>query len=844
MYLSCKITYFTLICIIIIIGLRSYEAINILINKKNYIIIVNFFTLPILFLFLLFPIQFLISNLCLPFLSKDYLTTNSKYYSCNIIKKKLKQLPSITIQIPLYDEDFKKVLRPMLRTCIIVRNGYIRKGGKCNIIVNDDGIFKFINDDITKIRECDEIIERIKYYKKYNIAFTARKFKNRKGRFKKASNMNFCFNLSKNKSYSAFNKHFEMKPLKQNISLSLKMKKRKIYPKHKRASSTPTINNEFLGHKINLPRIINNKKNLTIDITVIECKENKNISTISYPPSPTSPTYPPSPTYPFSIISPLTPLNYISEQKIPSDSVSPLSKSLKSLKPLKPLKIEDVKINDISTISPFTFSSSKNKKAEKKSLDHIISILTPNKIKTPSVKNKNINFNLNNENLLKNVYLNKKEIFMMYGDIEIKNYILLIDSDSVIPTGFLENVVKEFEANPMLAYTQNYTIPLYSSYQNYFSKFISHFTINLNEIIFRVSTRNGDISPLIGHNIMIRKKALENISDNNVYWSEDRVSEDFDLCLRFTNAGYYGKFIAYKNKVFQEGVSLSFRDEMNKYSKFAYGASEIIFNPIKDWCKKGVLTDSFYNFIKYSNAPFTSKIGILGYLMTYFSIASAIIVTPIILIVSCYLEHWELLFFDIFYAFLFLSVLFSIINPVVSYIVKKKLENETISTITQKQYIPNVSFFREIMSSIFFCIFYSSISFPIFTGVSSHLLNLNISWGSTVKNLKSEKWYIIFLKIIKEEKKQFLVMIFNGGLLFNIYYLECKNIYVISSLLSLIIGHLLAPFLLTPTLFGLSNYVYDTKDTPTPKNKFIFSLSPKFFRSSKSNKNGLFGIIT
>jgi len=441
MYISCKITYFTLICIIIIVGLRLYEAINILINKKNYIIIINFFTLPILCLFLLFPIQFLISNLCLPFLSKDYLTTNSKYYSCNILEKELKQLPSITIQIPLYDEDFKKVLRPMLRTCIIVRNEYIRKGGKCNIIVNDDGIFKFINDDITKIRECDEIIERIKYYKKYDISFTARKFKNRKGRFKKASNMNFCFNLSKNKSYSAFNKHFEIKPLKQNISSSLKMKKRKIYPKyqkHKRAKSIPFIKNEYLEHKINLSEIIKNKKNLKIDISVTECKEDKIVPIISHPPSPPSLSSLSSQ----STLSPLTPLKHISEQKLPTESLSPSSKSLKPLAALTPLKLKHVKIpdiskndvpitpvtfdsklsiieskNDISVVTPFTFNESKNKKTEEKSLDHIISILTPNTIKTPGVKNKNINFNLNNENLLKNVYLNKKEIFMMYGDI-------------------------------------------------------------------------------------------------------------------------------------------------------------------------------------------------------------------------------------------------------------------------------------------------------------------------------------------------------------------------------------------------------------------------------------------
>lgn len=774
--LSGKITYLTLFIILFIIILRIYETIDIVINQHNYLIIINFITIPILFLFLLFPIQFLISNICLPFLSVKYLTTNSKYYSCKVIEKELKILPSVTIQIPLYDENFKKVLRPMLRTCISVRDDYIQKGGKCNIIVNDDGIFKFINDDINKIEENinRDVIERITYYKKYNIAFTARQLQNRTGRFKKASNMNFCFDIAR---HPVFKSHMPIS------SSSLKIKTRTLLKNQKNTRSkslsnldvgkieNPTV---YLPLKLKIPNVKNKKfQKLSIVIADMEHKD--------------------------EII----------------DIYSPTSSLLKT-------KVDKVdKVNKVDKIDKID-EVDEVKILEDKPLNNMVSILSP--VRKRKLKHKkHINFSVNN-NILQNVYLNKNKKYMTYGDLEFKSYILLIDSDSVIPINFLENVVKEFEENPLLAYTQHYTIPLVSSYQNYFSRFISHFTINLNEIIFRVSTRNGDISPLIGHNIMIRKKALYETSYNKKCWSENRVSEDFDLCLRFTNSGYYGKFIAYKDNIFQEGVSLSFKDEMNKYSKFAYGASEIIFNPIKNWCKKGILTKSFYNFIRYSNAPFTSKIGIVGYLMTYFSIASSIVLTPVILVVSCYVEHWEILFFDIFYSFIFLTVLFSIINPISSYIVKNKLKNMTVSVINNNQYIPDVSFCNEVMSSIFFCLFYSSISFPIFTGVISHLFNLNISWGSTVKTLTSEKKYIIFFKIIRDDKIQFLVMFFNIGLLlFNIYYLKCVNIYVIISLSSLIIGHIITPFLLTPTLFGLSNYEYDIKNTPTPKYKSILS---------------------
>ena len=37
------------------------------------------------------------------------------------------------------------------------------------------------------------------------------------------------------------------------------------------------------------------------------------------------------------------------------------------------------------------------------------------------------------------------------------------------------------------------------------------------------------------------------------------------------------------------------------------------------------------------------------------------------------------------------------------------------------------------------------------------------------------------------------------------------------SMLSLIIGHIITPFILNPTLFGLYNYKYDIDDTPSIK---------------------------
>jgi len=59
---------------------------------------------------------------------------------------------------------------------------------------------------------------------------------------------------------------------------------------------------------------------------------------------------------------------------------------------------------------------------------------------------------------------------------------------------------------------------------------------------------------------------------------------------------------------------------------------------------------------------------------------------------------------------------------------------------------------KELSCSVFFCIFYCSISFPIFLGIVSHLFSLNIGWGTTVKSLRNDKWQNVFFKILRRKK--------------------------------------------------------------------------------------------
>lgn len=45
------------------------------------------------------------------------------------------------------------------------------------------------------------------------------------------------------------------------------------------------------------------------------------------------------------------------------------------------------------------------------------------------------------------------------------------------------------------------------------------------------------------------------------------------------NAGYVVRWASYSKGEFEEGVSLSAEDEINRWQKYAYGCSELVFNP-------------------------------------------------------------------------------------------------------------------------------------------------------------------------------------------------------------------------------------------------------------------------
>ena len=119
-------------------------------------------------------------------------TSNSKYYSGTAPKRTMGELVHVTVQLPVYKESLEEVIMPTIASLKKAITTYERQGGSVGILVCDDGL---------QLLSQEEADKRRNFYFNNSIAYVARPGHNqdgfiRKGRFKKAGNMNYANRLS------------------------------------------------------------------------------------------------------------------------------------------------------------------------------------------------------------------------------------------------------------------------------------------------------------------------------------------------------------------------------------------------------------------------------------------------------------------------------------------------------------------------------------------------------------------------------------------------------------------------------------------------------------------------
>jgi hypothetical protein len=82
--------------------------------------------------------------------------------------------------------------------------------------------------------------------------------------------------------------------------------------------------------------------------------------------------------------------------------------------------------------------------------------------------------------------------------------------------------------------------------------------------------------------------------------------------------GFNGRYCAYPDCEFQEGITRTFDEEAGRHRKFSLGAHELIFNPFQDIISHGIFTPLFRTFLK-CDIPSYYKIFLTAYLCSYTS---------------------------------------------------------------------------------------------------------------------------------------------------------------------------------------------------------------------------------
>ncbi|KAF2709488.1 hypothetical protein K504DRAFT_455200 [Pleomassaria siparia CBS 279.74] len=345
------------------------------------------------------------------------------------------------------------------------------------------------------------------------------------------------------------------------------------------------------------------------------------------------------------------------------------------------------------------------------------------------------------------------------GNVRVGEIILIVDSDTRVPEDCLLYGALEMHESPEVALLQHAS-GIMQVVNNTFENGITYFT-DLVYTSIQYAVGSGDCAPFVGHNTFIRWKAIQSIAfqedGRTKFWSEDHVSEDFDVSLRLQINHFVVRLATYHNGGFKEGVSLTVYDELARWEKYAYGCNELVFHPLIKWFTKGPLTPLFWKFLR-SPIKVTSKITILAYIGTYYAIASAIPLTLANYVLvgligddidQFYITSWKI--------FVGMAVVFNVLSPLAYAMLRHRLGQKTFfwSLVETAKWMP------------FFLLFFGGISFHLLKAISCHFFSIRIEWTTTAKELTESGFRVGLDRIVRDFKWMYMFLVpIIGGMIY------------------------------------------------------------------------------
>ncbi|KAF7188524.1 hypothetical protein HII31_10186, partial [Pseudocercospora fuligena] len=380
------------------------------------------------------------------------------------------------------------------------------------------------------------------------------------------------------------------------------------------------------------------------------------------------------------------------------------------------------------------------------------------------------------------------------GDIRIGEIILLIDCDTKVPKDCLIYGALEMAESPDVAIIQH-SSGVMQVIENTFENAITYFT-NLIYLSIKSSVGHGDVAPFVSHNAFLDWKAVQDMSfkdkaDNNIrkFWTDNNVSEDFDLALRLETAGYSVRYATYHKGEFKEGVSLTVFDELLRWEKYAYGTSEMIFNPLYQWPYRGPFSKLVLKYVFTTRIPGSSKLSLFAYLGTYFAMGATLPLTIAnYFLLGWYKAHLPTAYVPSWTVMLAVIIIFNIASPLTYAWYRQRVQDTTFirALLEHMKWIP------------VFLLFFSGLSFHILKALICHLFSLPIEWSATEKEIGPQGLMVNLDRIMRQFRWVFLffALVIGGMIYLGVFAprgYTIKDFSVIVPLAIQVGGHILLP---------------------------------------------------
>ncbi|KAH7919846.1 hypothetical protein BV22DRAFT_1022266 [Leucogyrophana mollusca] len=672
----------------------------------NYIHFALFAVCPILFCVSLFFTLQLFQNLTMALGPIAHYHTNSKYFSAvppRPNKAVDEALPHVTIQMPVYKEGLDAVLAPSIESIKRAMQTYARQGGTSTIFVNDDGL---------RLLPPEAAAARIRFYAVHNVGWVARpahtfragKVKGgdrdrgfeRRGRFKKASNMNYALDLS----------------LRAERILERLVAERE----EEAASGYGTGASEGGGVVGQAPGTFGlqyqgrdgDDQGVVMPLVGGACA----VGGAGGGGAGTRPGTPalgapgrsgtPTPTQ-----TPNTPTPTSTQTQTQMQAPTPT-----------PFQIEDLEERALHLAMEEVYQESL------------------------AASSRSANSRPTRDSDASDAPRGYRPWAANARSCRVGEVILLVDSDTVVPEDCLRDAAREMAECPEVGVLQHESDVMQVAH-HYFENGIAYFTRRINKCI-SMACANGEVAPFVGHNAFLRWKALQDAAFVDPYdgkekiWSESNVSEDFDMALRLQMRGYIIRWAAYSKGEFKEGVSLTIDDELNRWQKYAYGCSELLFNPIAQWWRKGPINHQIHRFI-WSSAPLHYKISMLAYMFSYYGIAASMTIATLNYVLLGFEFPVDGYYMHSFEIWLATTVVFFGSGNIGYTLLQYRLgeKNMLWALVENVMWIP------------FFFFFFGGLGVPLSQAILAHLFSYNITWSATGKEVERSNFFKEVPKIFK-----------------------------------------------------------------------------------------------